>query len=163
MLCLDSTVGPLRLHWVKDVCMFRHNLPPALWAEWLRSFMCHCCNTGLNGHWIRAQKVSPGEESSAATPVRMWTHNLSITRLVFYQQAIPAPPFFLYVHVKGPVTNDHPSKIIFACMLGRFENRGSIDWNRKRVHSRVHTHLKSKSQSGYLRSNCFRDWVTRMF
>ena len=47
-LCLDSSiVSPLRLHWVKGVCMFKCNLPPALLAEWPRSFTCHCGNTGM--------------------------------------------------------------------------------------------------------------------
>ena len=33
-LCLDSRmVSPLGLHWVKGVCVFRCNLPPALLAE----------------------------------------------------------------------------------------------------------------------------------
>ena len=33
-LCLDSSiVSPLRLRWVKGVCMFRCNLPAALLAE----------------------------------------------------------------------------------------------------------------------------------
>ena len=33
-LCLDSgIVSQLRLHWVKSVCVFRCNLPPALLAE----------------------------------------------------------------------------------------------------------------------------------
>ena len=40
-------VSPLRLRWVKGVCVFRCNLPPALSAEWLRSFTCHCNNTGV--------------------------------------------------------------------------------------------------------------------
>ena len=46
-LCLDSViVSALRLCWVKGVCVFRCNLPPALLAEWLGSFTCHCSNTG---------------------------------------------------------------------------------------------------------------------
>ena len=39
------TVSPLRLRWVKGACVFRCNLPPALLAEWLGSFVCHCSNT----------------------------------------------------------------------------------------------------------------------
>ena len=47
-LCLDSDIiSPLWLRWVKGVCVFRCNLPPALLAEWLGSFMCHCGNTGV--------------------------------------------------------------------------------------------------------------------
>ena len=33
-LYLDSIVSPLWLHWVKGVCVFRCNLPSALFAEW---------------------------------------------------------------------------------------------------------------------------------
>ena len=45
-LCLDSSiVSPLWLRWVKGVCMFRCNLPPALLAEWPGYFTCHCSNT----------------------------------------------------------------------------------------------------------------------
>ena len=45
-LCLDSgLVSPLRLRWVKGVCVFRCNLPPVLLAEWPGSFTCHCGNT----------------------------------------------------------------------------------------------------------------------
>ena len=55
-LCLDSgIISPIRLHWVKGVRVFRCDLPPALLAEWLGSFMCHCSNTGveqtLNKSW----------------------------------------------------------------------------------------------------------------
>ena len=43
--CLDSgIVSPLC--WVKGVCVFKCNLPPALFAEWPGSFMCHCSYTG---------------------------------------------------------------------------------------------------------------------
>ena len=53
-LCLDSgIVSPLRLHWVKGVCMFRCNLPPALLAEQPGSLTCHCSNTGWDRHQIR--------------------------------------------------------------------------------------------------------------
>ena len=47
-LCLDSMVSPLWLRCVNGVCVFRCNLPPALLAEWPRSFMCHCGNTGVS-------------------------------------------------------------------------------------------------------------------
>ena len=40
-------VSPLRLRWVKGVCVFRYNLPPALLAEWLGSFTCHWSNKGV--------------------------------------------------------------------------------------------------------------------
>ena len=40
-------VSPLRLRWVKGVCVFRRNLPPALLAAEPGSSTCHCGNTGL--------------------------------------------------------------------------------------------------------------------
>ena len=36
---------PAPTHWVKGVCRFRRNLPPALLAERPGSFTCHCNNT----------------------------------------------------------------------------------------------------------------------
>ena len=38
---------PLRLRWVKGICVFRFNLPSALLAECPGSFTCHCGNTGV--------------------------------------------------------------------------------------------------------------------
>ena len=49
-LCHSCT---FQLYWVKDVCMFRSNLLPALLAAWPGSFMCNCGNTVWDGHWIR--------------------------------------------------------------------------------------------------------------
>ena len=47
-LCPDSGIAsPFRLRWVKGVCVFRCNLPPALLTEWPGSFTCHCGNTGV--------------------------------------------------------------------------------------------------------------------
>ena len=47
-LCLDSgIVSPLRLRWVRGVCVFRGNLPPTTLAEWPGSFTYHCGNTGV--------------------------------------------------------------------------------------------------------------------
>ena len=43
-LCLDRIVTTLRLFGVSGVCTFKHNLPPALLAEWRRPFTCHCGN-----------------------------------------------------------------------------------------------------------------------
>ena len=43
----SGIVSPLRLRWVKGVCVFRCNLPPALLAEWSGYFTCNCRNTGV--------------------------------------------------------------------------------------------------------------------
>ena len=40
-------VSPLLLRWVKDVGVFRCNLPPTLMAEGPGSFTCYCGNTGV--------------------------------------------------------------------------------------------------------------------
>ena len=58
-LCLDSSiVSPLRLQWVKGVCVFRCNLPPALLAEWPGSFTCHWVTRGWNGDQIKVSTQS---------------------------------------------------------------------------------------------------------
>ena len=56
------------------------NLPPALMAEWPRSFVCYCSNMGVDWipEWESTQKVDPGEKNSART----WTRDLSIMSLV---------------------------------------------------------------------------------
>ena len=43
----SGTVNPLRLRWVKGVCVFSYNLSHALLAEWPGSFTCYCGNTGV--------------------------------------------------------------------------------------------------------------------
>ena len=65
-LCLDSSiVSPLRLHWVKGVCIYRCNLPSALLAEWPGSFICHCGKTGVEQTQSKsAHKVNSKEENS---------------------------------------------------------------------------------------------------
>ena len=55
-LCLNSNiVSPRQLCWVKGVCMFRCILPPALLAEWLGSFTCHCSYTGVEQTLSKSQ------------------------------------------------------------------------------------------------------------
>ena len=44
--CDRGIISPLHLCWVKGVCVFRCNLPPAFFTEWPGSFSCHCGNTG---------------------------------------------------------------------------------------------------------------------
>ena len=53
-----ATVSPLQLHWVKGVCVFRCNLPPALLAQWPRSFTCHCVDMGLEQTLNKSQHTS---------------------------------------------------------------------------------------------------------
>ena len=83
-LFLDSSiVSPFWLWWVKGVCMFRCNLPPALLAEWLGSCMCHFGNTGVE------QTLNKSQHTKLTAGIQ--TCNLSITSPALYQQAIPAP------------------------------------------------------------------------
>ena len=79
--CLDSgIVSPLRLCWVKSVCVFRCNLPLAPLAEWPGSFTCHCGNTVVERTPNNSQHtVNTGEENSPAAPAGIRTRNLSIT------------------------------------------------------------------------------------
>ena len=93
-LCLDGgIVSPRRLRWVKGVCVFRCNLPPALLTEWPGSFTCHCGNTGVERTPNKNQhtKLTMQKKNSPAAPAGIRTRNLSITSPVFYQQATPAP------------------------------------------------------------------------
>ena len=58
-ICLDSgTVSPLRLDWVKGVCVFRCNLPSALLEEWPGSFTATTVTQGWKEHWIRVSTQS---------------------------------------------------------------------------------------------------------
>ena len=43
----SGKVSPLRLRWVKGVCVFRCNLPLALLVEWPRSFTSYCGSMGV--------------------------------------------------------------------------------------------------------------------
>ena len=89
-LGLDSIVSRLQLYRVKDVCMFRCNLPPAILAKWPGSFTCLCSNMGWNGHRIRVSTQSQ-EENLHITPAGTGTCSLSNMSPALYQQAIPAP------------------------------------------------------------------------
>ena len=51
----DSIVSSPWLPWVKNVCMFRCNLPFALLVEWVGSFTCRCGNTGLEQTLSKSQ------------------------------------------------------------------------------------------------------------
>ena len=59
ILCLDSgIVSQIWLHWVKSVCVFRWNLPPALLAEWPGSFTCYFSNMEVDRQRIRVSAQS---------------------------------------------------------------------------------------------------------
>ena len=86
-------VSPLRLRWVKGVCVFRCNLLPAFFWQNDRGLLNATAVTrGLNGHRIRvSNKVYSGEKNSPAAPAGIRTRNLWITSPAFFQQAILAP------------------------------------------------------------------------
>ena len=56
-LCPLSSSKPSLTSSIKGVCVFRCNLPPALLAEWLGSFMCHCGKKGVEWHQNKVQHM----------------------------------------------------------------------------------------------------------
>ena len=85
---VPGQLSPHWLPWVKGVCVFKRNLPPALLAEWQGSFTCYCSNTGWNGNWIRAStEVNFGEENLLPLMPGLGTCNLSIISPALYQPA----------------------------------------------------------------------------
>ena len=84
---------PLRLHWVKGVCVFRNNMPPALLAAWPWSFTCHCGNTGMELTPNKNQYTKLTEEKKILPP-HLPGFELATFRSPVWrsnQQAIPAP------------------------------------------------------------------------
>ena len=81
-----------RMCWV-SVCL-NCSLPPALLAEWLKSYTYYYSDTGME--WIlkqkSAQKVDPREENASTALVGTWTCNILTRSLVLYHWAIPAVP-----------------------------------------------------------------------
>ena len=69
-LCLDSgIVSPLWFCWFKGVCMFKHNLPPALLAKWPGSFMCHCGNKGVEWTPSKSQHTKLTQKKKILPPL----------------------------------------------------------------------------------------------
>ena len=85
-------VSPLQLCWVKGVCMFMCNPPPALLAEWPGSFTCHCGNTGMEQTPNKSQHTKLTLEKKILPPLllgfKLTTFRSWVQRS--YQQAIPA-------------------------------------------------------------------------
>ena len=75
------------------VCMFRCNLPPALWVEWPGSFTCHCGNTRVEWTPIKSQHTKLTPEKKILPPFlpgfELATFRSRVRRS--NQQAIPAP------------------------------------------------------------------------
>ena len=53
---------------VKCVCVFKCNLPPALWVEWPASFTCHCGNTGMERTLNKSQHTKLTLEKKIILP-----------------------------------------------------------------------------------------------
>ena len=105
-----AAVSPLRLHWVKSVCMFRYNLPPALLAEWPGSFTCHCGNEGVERAPNKSQHTKLTLENKVLQPLlpRYELATFQSPIQCSNQQAIPAPTCEIAcintcAHVKDPV------------------------------------------------------------
>ena len=94
-LCLDIIiVSPLRLRWVKGVCVFRCNLPPALLEEWRGSFACRCGNTGVERTQNKGQHTELTLEKKMLLPFLPRLELAAFHSRVWrsYQQAIQALP-----------------------------------------------------------------------
>ena len=111
ILCLDSfIVSPLRLRWVKGLCVFRCNLPPALLAERPGSFTCHCGNSGVERTPNKSQhtKLNLEKKFFSAAPAGIQTRNLSITSSALLQTSYPGSlhnvcscPLYVYLSGQG--------------------------------------------------------------
>ena len=93
-LCLDSgIVSSFWRCWIKGVCVFRCNLPPAPFGRMTGSFYV-LRHTGMKRTPNKSQHTelrAAGEENSPAAPAGIRTRNLSLTSPGVCQQAIPAP------------------------------------------------------------------------
>ena len=110
-------------HWVKGLYVCRCNLPPALLAEWLGSFTCHCSNTGVGQTPNKSQHTKLTLDKKILPPLlpgfEFATFRLQVQR--FNQQVTPAPvPLCIlsYRHVQCYSTHWH-----LRSNLGDFNNR----------------------------------------
>ena len=70
--------------------------------------MCNCSNRGVEQTLNKSQQTKLTLEKKI--PARIWTHNLSITILPLYQQAIPAPQSDHKTTTKRSECNNHMSE-----------------------------------------------------
>ena len=89
----SSMVSPLRLRWVEGVCVFRCNLPPALFADWPGSFMCYCGNTGVEQTLNKSLHTKLTLEKKILLPLLLGFELATFRWWVWCssEQAIPAP------------------------------------------------------------------------
>ena len=95
-----------RHRWVKGVCVFRCNLPPALLVEWPGCFMCHCGNMGVERAPNRSQYTKLTLEKKLLPPLLPGFELATFRSRVrsSYQRAIPAPHHWNHV----PLTQSQP-------------------------------------------------------
>ena len=135
--CVDSIFSPLQVHWVRGIlCVFRCNLPPALLAEWLWSFMCHCGNVwdGMDTK-ESAQKVCSGEENSPITFARIQTETLGSWVWRSTNLAIPTPNakhrnacYRSCWAESGMINQQKCPRYQPVLALSPFFNRGKMEW-----------------------------------
>ena len=127
---------------IKGVCVFRCNLPPALSAEWPGLFMWG----GTDTEEESAHKVNSEEENSPTTPAGIQTH-FSITSLALLPTSYPG--FSIIASVS-------PMLIWFVSILNN-DHIPSLEVNRQWLHFLM-PHFKANQwshspQEGYVRSS----------
>ena len=78
--------------------MFRCNLPPALLAEWLGSFVCHCGDTGVERTPNKGKHTTLTLEKKILPPLPLGFEMATFGSRVQHsnQQAILAPQYLDY-------------------------------------------------------------------
>ena len=96
------------------VFVFTRDLPPALLAEWLGSFTCHCGNTGMERTPTKSQhRKLTREENSPAAPAGSQTRNLSITSPALSATSYPGQPD----HSSDKLLKGHGSASCEVCVI----------------------------------------------
>ena len=118
---IGSHTIPGQWHWVKGVCVFKCNLPPALLAEWLGSFTYHCGNTGVEWTLNKSQHTKLTlEKKILLRGFELTTFQSRVQRS--YQHAILAP--FL-----TNVMSDFIQWMLCQVISRRFTSLFKVKWN----------------------------------
>ena len=90
-----SIISLLGLRWIKGVCMFSCNLPPALLAEWLGSFTCHFGSRGVEWTPSKSQHAKLPLEKKIFSPLLLGFELTTFQSWVrrSNQQAAAAPDY----------------------------------------------------------------------
>ena len=126
----SGIVSPPWLCWVKGVCVFRCNLPPAPEAEWLGSFMCHCSNTGVERTPNKSQHTKLTLEKKILPPLlpgfELTTFRSRVWRS--YQPAI-LDPHSLYSKLK----TSKSWLVTFSCSKKGATDKNVMWWILKKI------------------------------